>query len=253
MRIDVLQENNPKGKIKGKKRVAMTSVFITGASRGIGLEFVRQYAQDGFEVHAVARNPQGSKPLMEVADVHANVALHALDVSDFAAIESLGKELAGIPMDILINNAGHYGPKEAQSLGKIDYKAWAESFKVNALAPIKLAETFLANIEQGSKKVIATLSTQMASIADNTSGGVYVYRSSKAALNIALKSLSVDLKPKGVSVLILHPGWVKTDMGGEGASVLPAESVHGMRRLIDSGDLSLSGTFLNYKGEELPW
>jgi len=138
-------------------------------------------------------------------------------------------------------------------LGKIDYKAWVEAFKINALAPIKVAETFLANIEQGSKKVIATLSTQMASIADNTSGGVYVYRSSKAALNVALKSLSVDLKPKGVSVLILHPGWVKTDMGGEGASVLPAESVHGMRRLIDSGDLSLSGTFLNYKGEELPW
>ena len=231
----------------------MPRVLITGAGRGIGLEFTRQYAEEGCEVHALVRNPQGSSALQGMVRDHPNVTLHALDVSDFPAVESLSKELAGLSIDILINNAGHYGPKEAQSLGRIDYKAWQDSFKVNALAPIKIAEAFLSNIERGSKKVIATLSTQMASIDDNTSGGLYIYRSSKAALNMALKSLAIDLKPKGIAVLILHPGWVKTDMGGQEAPVLPQESVQGMRQLIDSGDISLSGTFLNYQGEELLW
>lgn len=231
----------------------MPSVMVTGASRGIGLEFVHQYAEAGYEVHALARNPHGSKSLNDLAKTHPNIRVHPLDVSDFSAIELLGRELAGQPLDILINNAGVYGPKEGQNLGRLDYEAWMSAFKVNALAPLKMVETFLPHLERGSKRIIASLSTQMASIGNNASGGNYIYRTTKAALNMALKNLSLDLRSKGIVVFILHPGWVKTDMGGQGATLSPKESVSQMRRLISRLDAEFSGKFLNYKGEELPW
>lgn len=232
----------------------MPSVMVTGASRGIGFEFVRQYAEAGYEVHALARNPHDPKSLLnDLAKAYPNIRMHALDVSDFSAIELLGRELADHSLDILMNNAGVYGPREAQSLGRIDDEAWMSAFRVNALAPLKMVEAFLPHLERGSKKVIANISTQMASIGDNTSGGSYIYRSTKAALNMVLKNLSMDLRPKGIWVLIIHPGWVRTDMGGPGATLSPKESVTQMRRLIERADAESSGKFLDYRGEELPW
>ena len=229
------------------------TVLITGASRGLGLEFVRQYAKDGWRVHACARDPKSSSALQGLASAHrGEVRLHALDVADWKAVAALARGLKGEPLDVLLNNAGIYGSR-TEPLGKVDADSWIEVLRTNAIAPLKMAEAFVENVAGGRRKVIATVSSLMGSIADNSSGGYYPYRTSKAAVNMVMKSLAVDLKPRGIISVALNPGWVRTDMGGATAPLGVERSVRGMRKVLDGLTRKQSGKFFHYNGEELPW
>jgi len=228
------------------------SVLITGVSRGIGLEFARQYAEAGWRVHACCRNPQKAEKLQRVADKYKNmVSVHALDVGDSRQIKRLANALSNEAIDLLINNAGIY--LHDYENGQISERALMESFRINSIAPLIIAEAFADNLDKSSHKKIANITSKMGSIDDNTSGGRYAYRSSKAALNMVTKSLAVDLAPRGISAIVLHPGWVQTDMGGSNASTSVEKSVAGMREVIERVKLKDSGKFYAYDGQEVLW
>ena len=232
----------------------MSSVLITGANRGLGLEFAKQYSDDGWRVFACCRHPDRAKELNDLARASdGRLSLHPLDVSLEPSISALAEALQGESIDILLNNAGIYGDENHDDFGKIDYERWVETFRVNVMGAMRVTETFVGNVASSEKKVLAFMSSLMGSISDNGSGGSYLYRSSKAALNAIVKSLSIDLKGRGVKTVVLHPGWVKTEMGGENAPLLPPESVAGMRRVLDGLEAKDSGSFLSYEGAELPW
>jgi NAD(P)-dependent dehydrogenase (short-subunit alcohol dehydrogenase family) len=224
----------------------MPSVLISGASRGIGLEFARQYKAAGWHVIATCRAPKKAAALAALG-----VEVHALDVADINAIGQLARGLKGVPLDVLINNAGLYG--EHDTLGRLDAEEWQRIMLVNAIAPLKVAEAFLPAIEAGGRKIMVFLTSQMGSIASIQSGGAYSYRSSKAALNAGARTLAMDVKSRGIAVVVLHPGWVRTDMGGRGAPISPEASVTGLRRVIDSVTPARSGSFFDYTGQRLPW
>ena len=226
----------------------MPTVLITGANRGIGLEFVRQYAADGWRVHAAARNPDKAKDL---AAIPGEVTAHALDVTDGRQVAELAAALADAPIDLLINNAGVAG-RGGSDLGRIDYDLWQETMTVNTLAPVRVAEAFAANLERGGRKLLVSMSSRMGSIA-GMGGGALIYGASKAALNAAMKTLAADLRSREITVVVFHPGWVQTDMGGAGAPVTPTASVSGMRRVIDGLTPKDSGKFLDRDGAEIPW
>lgn len=225
----------------------MPTVFITGANRGIGLEFVRQYAADGWRVHAACRNPSTATAL---ADVRGDVAIHPLDVTDDAAIADIARKLGTEPIDVLINNAGIL---DRDSFGHTDTRLWLRAFQVNSIAPLHVLEQLVPHLERGTMKRAVAITSRMGSIADNSSGGSYLYRSSKAALNAAMRSAALDLRPKGIIVALFHPGWVKTDMGGPGATVDVAVSVSRLRARIEALTSADSGRFLSFDGSELPW
>lgn len=231
----------------------MSTVLITGANRGLGLEFSRQYAEAGWRVLACCRDPDRADELRRLASVWPTLALYRLDVGDFAAVDALARELAAESIDVLLNNAGVYGDSAQTPFGALDYDLWQKVLRIDTLAPMKLAEAFLPHVERSQTKLIVAITSLMGSIADNGGGGSIMYRSAKAALNAAMKSLSIDLRGRGVGVLLLHPGWVKTDMGGPNAPTLPEESVSGMRRVIATYAPSDSGRFLDFRGQELPW
>jgi NAD(P)-dependent dehydrogenase (short-subunit alcohol dehydrogenase family) len=224
----------------------MPSILITGAGRGLGLEFARQYAAAGWSVVAGARNPGQASDLADL-----NVETVALDLADSESIRQAAEKLKGRSFDVLLNNAGVYG--ESQQFGHISADEWERVMLVNAIAPLKMAEAFLPHLLAGQKKLMVFLTSKMGSIADNTSGGAYIYRSSKAALNAAVKSLSIDLGPRGVTTLLLHPGWVRTAMGGPNAMIEAEESIAGMRRQIDAVEPGQALKFLDYAGTPLPW
>ena len=227
----------------------MPSVLITGANRGLGLEFTRQYAADGWRVFAACRDPAGARDL---AAVEGDVSAETLDVDDGPQVAALANKLSGQPIDVLINNAGIYGPKGV-TRDTVVYDAWGQVFRTNAMSPLAVSAAFAANVAQGGQKKIITLSSIMGSIAENDSSGDFIYRSSKAAVNAVMKSLAGDLKSEGITVVVLHPGWVRTDMGGPDASIEAPESVTGMRAVIAGLKESDSGRFLNYDGTKIPW
>lgn len=232
----------------------MNTVLITGTSRGIGLEFVRQYAIDGWRVIASTRNPSTASDLNQLlSQFPDNIQVHALDVADHAQIEQLSRELAGETIDLLINNAGVYPVARGSSFHQIDYDGWRYAFEVNAMAPLKMADAFCHQLVKSKLKKIVTITSKMGSVADNTSGGSYVYRSSKSAVNIVMKSLAIDLESKGVIVALLHPGWVRTDMGGPNALISTEKSVTGMRQVIADLIHTDSGKFFAYDGQIVPW
>jgi NAD(P)-dependent dehydrogenase (short-subunit alcohol dehydrogenase family) len=231
----------------------MTTTLITGANRGLGLEFVRQYAAAGWRVFACCRHPHQARELREIAaGAGGRVSLHPLDVKDHGQIDRLAAELRHQPLDILLNNAGIYGPNK-MVLGHMDYQSWAEVLAVNTMAPLKLTECFVDNVAQSDRKIIACVSSEMGSIARSRSGRHYLYRSSKAALNMVVKCLDTDLKERHIIAVVLNPGWVQTDMGGPDATLTPAESIRGMVRVIAGLKEGDSGKFLSYDGSEIPW
>lgn len=231
--------------------MSQATLLITGANRGLGLEFVKQYAEAGWQVIACCRWPDDAKELQALAERSGDqVEIHPLDVADFEEIDALALILQGRPVDLLINNAGVY---PESSFGQVDYEAWAEAFHINSMAPMKMVEAFVGHVAASNLKKIVTLSSKMGSMDDNTSGGSYIYRSTKTAVNMVMKSLSVDLKPMGIASTILHPGWVRTDMGGPNGLIDAPESVAGMRRVIDALTLENSGRFIAYDGKEIPW
>lgn len=231
----------------------MPAILITGANRGLGLEFVRQYLADDWTVHACCRSPGQANALQELGRGKKQLRIHQLAMTDWQGMTNLAKQLAAEPLDVLLNNAGIYGEKNGQTFGALQPEQWMQVFEVNTIAPLKMAEAFLPHVVSGRMKMMAFISTQMASIEDNRQGGSYYYRTTKTALNMALKNLSIDMRPKGITVLALHPGWVRTDMGGADAPLQAPESVSGMRRQIASATLAQSGHFMNHQGQELPW
>ncbi|MEJ2687384.1 MAG: SDR family oxidoreductase [Gammaproteobacteria bacterium] len=231
----------------------MSSILVTGANRGLGLEFVRQYAEAGWRVYACCRKPEQAQALNELAAGTPSVSVHPLDVGNHGQIDAMAKTLGSEPLDVLLNNAGTYGGRDRQSLGNLDYDAWADTFRINTMGPVRMVERLLGNLERSQRRLVVTITSLMGSIADNTSGGSYLYRTSKAALNAAMKSVALDVAPRGVHVLLLHPGWVRTDMGGPNALITPQESVRAIRQRVETFTPDLSGDFLNYDGHEYPW
>lgn len=227
----------------------MPSVLITGASRGLGLELARQYAADHWTVYAACRNPASARQLADLAS-KGSLSVLQMDVTDAAQIERAARSVSG-PLDVVINNAGIMG--SGQSFGRMDYEAWEAVLRVNTLAPHRVAEAFTAHLERGDRRLLVTITSGLASIGENTSGGWIAYRSSKAAVNMVMRSLAVELASRRMTCVVVSPGWVQTDMGGPGAPLTPAESVAALRRLFARLGPSDSGKFFSYDGKEVSW
>jgi NAD(P)-dependent dehydrogenase (short-subunit alcohol dehydrogenase family) len=220
----------------------MTTTLITGANRGIGLELARQCAARGDDVIAACRNPSAE---LEALGVHIE---GNVDVSSDRDVAGLAERLAGRRIDILINNAGILS---RQTLDDLDWNAIRRQFETNALGPLRVTHALLENLGEGSKVAIVT--SRMGSIGDNTSGSSYGYRMSKAAVNMAGVSLARDLEPRGIAVVLLHPGYVRTDMTGKSGNVEPADAAAGLLARIDELSLESTGTLRHASGEALPW
>jgi len=219
----------------------MTTVLITGANRGIGLEMAGQYSHRGDEVIAVCRS---SNTDLEQLDVQV---IEGVDVTSDESLAGLRKSLDGKNIDRLVNNAGIL---ERNPLDDLDPVSIERQFRVNAVAPLRVTSALLGSLQSGSSVFIIT--SRMGSIDDNTSGGSYGYRMSKAAVNMAGKSLSVDLKESGIAVFLLHPGWVSTEMTGQ-TGIPAGDSARGLIERMDTLDISQTGTFWHQEGYELPW
>ena len=225
--------------------------MIASANRGLGFEFARQYAADGWHVFAACRNPQSARNLLVLAD-SSLVQVVAMNVTDAASIRKAGSSIGDKPIDLLLNTAGIVGLPN-QTAGHVNYDSWAEVLNVNTMGPLRVTEQFVDNVARSTRKLIVTITSGMGSLTDNTSGGSIAYRSSKAAVNMVMRSVAIDLASRGICCVVVNPGWVKTDMGGPNASIAPAESISAMRRLIESLRPNHSGRFYNYDGREYPW
>jgi NAD(P)-dependent dehydrogenase (short-subunit alcohol dehydrogenase family) len=225
------------------------TVLVTGASRGIGLEFVRQWLERGSQVIAAARNPGSSSALSALLDRHPDhLRVMQADVADERSVELMASALGNTEIDILINNAGVL---TVETLDNMDFSALLEQFKINALGAVRVTHALLNNLREGAR--IINMTSRMGSLDDNTSGGYYGYRMSKAALNMATRSLAVDLKSRGIAVIAMHPGMVQTDMTRGFGMLTPEASVVGINQVIDKLTLEQSGLFLHYQGTPLPW
>jgi NAD(P)-dependent dehydrogenase (short-subunit alcohol dehydrogenase family) len=229
-------------------------MLITGANRGIGLEFCKQYAAAGWRVIACCRDPRKADALNELAKRYpVQIEVHALDVTDHAQIEQLSRTLSGEAIDLFINNAGVYPAADKNGFGHTDYAEWMSAFNINTMAPLKMVEAFIEQIARSQLKRIITITSQMGSVDDNSSGGSYLYRSSKAAANMVTKSLAVDLKDRGITSVAFNPGWVLTDMGGPNAMITVEQSVSDLRKVIDGLTLADTGKFIGNDGVVIPW
>jgi NAD(P)-dependent dehydrogenase (short-subunit alcohol dehydrogenase family) len=232
----------------------MTTVLITGSNRGLGLEWVRQCAARGWRVFATYRDPEGAAELQALTEQHPGVALRRLDVTAPGQIAELARELADETIDLLVNNAGVYFEHWGQDpIGRIDYDAWQETFRVNTLGPMRVTEALLPCLGRAERPLVVAISSNMGSIAGIGGPRDYAYRSSKAALNAAMHGLALELAERRIGVLLLHPGWVRTRMGGDSAPLAPQESVGAMLALVDRFELSQSGALLRYDGTAVPW
>jgi len=225
----------------------MHNILIIGANRGLGLEFAKQYSNKENNVFATTRNKNNAKELYSIK----NIKVFELDLNSDKSLDNFIKDISTQKIDILIHNAGIF--RDEQLDEDLDINAWINEMRINAVVPIILARKLKNNIQMGSDKKIIFISSQMGSIDDNYSGRFYFYRSSKSALNSAAKSLSIDWKEDGISILILHPGWVKTDMGGDNAKLEIPDSISQMIKVINDLNLTNSGSFVNYAGEKLEW
>lgn len=232
--------------------MARVRVVITGASRGIGLEFARQYAARGDQVEAAARTPDAAVGLAAVAARYpALVRVHACDVASDASVRAFADALGGESVDVLINNAGVMG--KLTSLEALDFDDVLRTFNINAVGALRVTCALLPHLRRGRTRKIVHISSGMGSIADDTTGGAYAYRLSKAALNMAARNIAVDLRTEGFVSVVINPGWVKTDMGGDHAPTRVEDSVAAMVRLIDGLTTAQSGSFLDRRGGIYPW
>jgi len=245
----------------------MPTILITGANRGLGLEFVQQYTADGWTVIACCRAPEKAEALQALAKKHPALRIEVLDVSDNRSIKTLADKLKDTAIDVLINNAGifsgtgtdgHHFPVEdsdkSQNFGSIDSTAWEKVLRVNTIAPIMIAEAFVPHLIKGEGKKIINITSRMGSLTElENKFGSIAYRSSKAALNSAMRTIASDLKNLGLMIANIHPGWVKTDMGGSYANMTPQQSVTSLRQTITALKPENSSQFLNYDGQILPW
>lgn len=230
----------------------MPTVIISGANRGLGFEFAKQYAADGWRVFAGARDLDAAKDLKAAAAKSSgNLTAHSLDVGDGESVEAFAKIVGKTPVDVLLANAGVFGGDRQHQLGTIDIDEFNETCNINAAGTLRLATAFIANLKATRGKFIA-ITSGMGSI-DDASGGYYGYRASKAALNMLMHAIANDLKGEGIVSVPLSPGWAKTDMGGKGAPQEVASTVAEMRRRIAAYTLTDTGKFLSWDGRELAW
>jgi NAD(P)-dependent dehydrogenase (short-subunit alcohol dehydrogenase family) len=229
----------------------LPTALVTGCNRGLGFEFARQLAAQGWRVHACCRQPEKARKLKSLDPGDGELVRHRLDVTDGLQLAGLGRELSDEPLDLLINNAGIFGPRGG--FGKIAYEDWLQVFNVNTLAPMRVAETFARHLERASQPRLLNISSKLGSIGANETSGAHLYRSSKAALNMVTKCLSIDLKERGVIVATVHPGHVATDMGGRDAALTPEDSAAGMLAMAQRLSAADSGGFFGYDGTPLPW
>jgi len=222
------------------------TVLITGANRGLGLEFARQYAAAGWTVIATARSPESATELNDLG-----VRVMQLDVTDQESIDGVARDLKGAPIDLLINNAGIF-PRSG-SLAETDFKDVEATYEVNTIGPMRVTRTLLPNLKSGGMKTIVSITSGLGSIADNTGGRFYGYRESKAALNMFTRSLAAELRGDSFTCVVISPGWVQTDMGGPNANLTPEESISGMRAVIARLTPAETGTYWNYNGDAIPW
>lgn len=227
---------------------------VTGANRGIGLELVRQLAARGELVEACARTPSEATELAALAS--SRVRIHPLDVRDASSVRALAAALGDASVDIVFNVAGVSGGRR-QSLGQmaedLELADITSTIDVNATGALRVAVALLPHVRRGTLKKLVHVTSGMGSIADNTSGGYYAYRMSKAALNMMSKSLAVDLRPEEITSIVINPGWVQTAMGGANAPMTVDESVRGILQVVDAASLAVSGEFLNWNGNRYPW
>jgi NAD(P)-dependent dehydrogenase (short-subunit alcohol dehydrogenase family) len=226
--------------------------MITGANRGIGLALTMELLRRGDHVVAAARDPWGGA-LAELAGVHVGqLTPLELDVTSDESVAAAKRALAGRPLDVLVNNAGIYGPRDRQSAFDMDFDAWREVFEVNVYAPLRVAQAFLPNLEAGSGRKIATISSRMGSLGGNPSGAI-AYRSSKAAVNMVMVAFGNAVRASEIAVLLFHPGWVQTDMGGGGADIPATESAAGLIETIDASGMAETNSFRTWRGETISW
>jgi NAD(P)-dependent dehydrogenase (short-subunit alcohol dehydrogenase family) len=229
----------------------MRTILISGANRGLGLEFARQYLAAGDKVIASVRDPARAEALRALPG-QDRLEVHALELADAASVETFRRAVGDQPIDILIASAGVFGGQHQDRLGDIDYDEWLKTFAVNALGPVRLAEAFADNVAKGRDRKMIALTSVMGSTADSSAGSI-IYRSSKAALNNAWRNLALQLKDRGIACVPVHPGWVQTDMGGRQAPLTPEQSISSLRAHIDQWSLKDSGRYLSWDGHELPW
>lgn len=233
--------------------MSSSTYFITGCNRGLGLEFVQQLLARGQRVIATCRDIATATDLTALTLKHSGqLSLVEMDVSDEASMREAVALLNDEAIDVFINNAGVYGPRDA-NFGNVDGPAMAEVLYTNAVAPVLLTQLLIDNVRKGSGKKLVYVSSKMGSIADNGRGGSYIYRSSKTALNSVVKSLAIDFAPEGIAAATLHPGWVRTDMGGPNGLIDAPESVSGMLNVIDGLSVANTGQFFSYDGSTIAW
>lgn len=236
------------------------TVLITGANRGIGFEFVRQYAVKGWAVIAGARSPEHAQSLDQLAAQYPEIRIVTLDVSDPESIDSLAAELAGQPIDLIINNAGVFGEFPSQAFGTIDFSQFDNFMRTNALGPLKMCEAFVQHVRAGKQKKMVSVTSQAGSFGVDSGGlpGMYFYKASKAAQNMIMRNIAKDVRADSIAVCVLSPGMVNTagDVPPERrfpGLIEPPESVAGMINVIDALTLEQTGSFIRYTGEEQPW
>jgi len=223
-----------------------STVLITGANRGLGLEFARQYSAAGWKVIGTARRPDSASDLKAL-----DVRVMQLDVTDQESVDRLASDLGNQSIDLLINNAGIF--PMAATLPEIDFDNITRTLAVNTIGPMRVTRALLPNLRRGDAKKIVNITSNLGSIADNTDGKFYGYRESKAALNMFTRSLAAELRDDGFICIVMNPGWVQTDMGGANAPLQAPESITGMRAVIDRLTPADSGTFWTHEGEQMPW
>jgi NAD(P)-dependent dehydrogenase (short-subunit alcohol dehydrogenase family) len=231
----------------------MKTVLITGANRGIGLEHARRYVNRGMRVLAAVRLPAEALELQELKETHPKlITILAYDAANLESPQKLAKEINQMPIDLLFANAGVISDSPT-TFGSVDIEKMLELIRINAFAPLKLAEALSENVIHSERKLMAFQSSLMGSVSDNGSGGSYAYRVSKCALNMIVKNISNDLRSSGVTAVAMHPGWVRTRMGGPKATLSISQSVVGQQALIDSLSIHQSGQFINFDGTQLRW
>jgi NAD(P)-dependent dehydrogenase (short-subunit alcohol dehydrogenase family) len=238
--------------------VSNGTVLITGANRGLGLEHARQYAASGWRVLACARRPDTAAALVSLVQAQPDaVSLHALDVTDAGAVEQLAASLSGEPLDILINNAGTFGPKGApeglayQSLDNMDFRIWQQMLDVNLIAPFRLSVALAGNLRLAERPLLVMMSSDLGSIGNNANGQSHAYRTTKAGLNMLTKGISVEWTD--IIVVSMAPGWCRTDLGGSDAVVDPVESVREQQQTFARLTQADSGRFIDRYGETVAW
>ena len=226
--------------------------MITGASRGLGREFTRQFLAEGWRILATCRDPSAAGELNDLAaDANGQVAVFQLDVDDGTSVAACREAIGDVEIDVLLNNAGVIGARDA-GLGNMDYDSFENTLRTNVTGPMRVTEAFIDCLLAGEQKKLVTISSRMGSIAE-TAPNAMIYRTSKAAVNMVVKCLALELASKGVIAAVLHPGWVQTDMGGPSAALTVEESVSNLRRVINGLSQDDNGSFLNYDGSPIPW